>query len=111
MLLKQHEAAMVRDSVAIRRHVFSGLMKESRNEEAKPSERIAALVALGKIDIVSMFREVRSIEDRTERRPDEVEAELRSKLRELFRGEVINHDPQEGIAPGKAAQRGIEDAE
>ena len=64
MLLKEQEAAMHRDSVAIRRHVFSGLMKESRNEQAKPSERIAALIALGKIDLVSMFREVRTIEDR-----------------------------------------------
>ena len=84
-LLKQVEAAMHRDSIAIRRHVFSGLMKESRNEEAKPSERIAALIALGKIDVVSMFREVHTALVPDERRPEEVEVELRSKLRELFR--------------------------
>jgi hypothetical protein len=84
-LLKQVEAAMHRDAVAIRRHVFSGLMKESRNDEAKPSERISALIALGKIDVVSMFREVHTALVPDERRPEEVEHELRSKLRELFR--------------------------
>jgi hypothetical protein len=83
-LLQAQEAAMHRDSVAIRRHVFSSLMRESRDMSSKPSERISALIALGKIDIVSMFREVRAIEDRTERRPEEVEAELRAKLRQLF---------------------------
>jgi hypothetical protein len=119
MLLTEQEKAMHRDAVAIRRHVFSGLMKESRREDAKPSERIAALIALGKIDLVSMFREVRSVEDRTERRPEEVELELRSKLRELFRHETIEHvshpeprvlpDAQE-VSPGKS-NGDIEDVE
>lgn len=102
MLLKQQEATMHRDAVAIRRHVFSGLMAESRNALAKPSERITALIALGKIDVVSMFREVRSIEDRSERKPEEVEAELRSKLRELFRGETIEHNATEVSRPMKS---------
>ena len=101
LLLTEQEKAMHRDAVAIRRHVFSGLMKESRREDAKPSERIAALIALGKIDLVSMFREVRTVEDRTERRPEEVEQELRSKLRELFRhstieGEVLRPEESSG---------------
>jgi hypothetical protein len=108
LLLKQQEATMHRDAVAIRRHVFSGLMDESRNEKAKPSERIAALVALGKIDIVSMFREVRTVEDRMERKPEEVEAELRSKLRDLLRGEVIEHDP---VRARRKSSGPIEDGE
>lgn len=83
-LLKQIEATMHRDSVAIRRHVFSGLMKESRDPKAKASERISALIALGKIDVVGMFREVRVMEASPERSPDEVEHDLRVKLRELF---------------------------
>jgi len=102
MLLKEQEATMHRDAVAIRRHVFAGLMKESRNEMARPSERISALIALGKIDVVSMFREVRSIEDRTERKPEEVETELRSKLRELFKGETIEHNATEVSRPVKS---------
>lgn len=99
MLLKEQEVTMHRDAVAIRRHVFSGLLKESRRETAKPSERISALIALGKIDLVSMFREQRTIEDRMERKPEEVEAELRSKLRELFRHEVIEHYASETSTP------------
>jgi hypothetical protein len=84
MLLKQIEGHMHRDSVAIRRHVFSGLMKESKNEKAKPSERIQALIALGKIDVVGMFREVELSRGKDEREPEEVERDLRAKLRELF---------------------------
>lgn len=84
-LLKQMEATMHRDAVAIRRHVFAGLMRESRDMEAKASERISALVALGKIDVVGMFREVRVVEAGPERSADEVERDLRVKLRELFR--------------------------
>ena len=76
---------MHRDAVAIRRHVFSRLMSESRDMTSKASERISALIALGKIDVVSMFREVRTIESGMERNPEEVETELRSKLRELFK--------------------------
>lgn len=84
-LLKQIEATLHRDSVAIRRHVFSGLMSESRNDKAKPSERITALIALGKIDVVGMFRETKLEAPVLERDPEDVERELRDKLRELFR--------------------------
>jgi len=110
VLLKQQEMAMHRDAVAIRRHVFAGLMRESRNETARPSERISALIALGKIDVVSMFREVRSIEDRTERKPEEVEAELRSKLRELFRPETIEHNAKE-VSPRRKSNGDAEGIE
>ena len=55
---------MMRDSVAIRRHVFSRLLAESQNMASKASERISALVALGKIDIVGMFRGVHAVERR-----------------------------------------------
>jgi hypothetical protein len=43
------------------------------------------LIALGKIDVVGMFRDVHTVQALDERRPEEVENELRSKLRELFR--------------------------
>ena len=56
---------------------------------SKASERISALIALGKIDVVSMFREVRTIESGMERKPEEVETELRSKLRELFKPHAV----------------------
>jgi hypothetical protein len=37
-----------------------------------------------------------------ERRPSEVEEELRSKLRELFRGETIDLVAEEATAPEQA---------
>lgn len=83
-LLKDIESHMHRDAVTIRRHVFAGLMKESRNDKAKPSERIAALIALGKIDVVSMFREMPPDRTVSERDPQVIELELRDRLRDLF---------------------------
>jgi hypothetical protein len=100
-LLAEQEVAMHRDAVAIRRHVFSGLLKESRNEEARASERISALIALGKIDVVSMFREVRTIDQGNERKPEEVEAELRTKLRELFRDHAGSRATERTIVDGE----------
>src|SRR4029079_12958170 len=49
-LCRQVINAMMRDSVAIRRHVFSRLLAESQDMRSKPSERISALLALGRID-------------------------------------------------------------
>ena len=86
-LCQEQSQRMIRDSVAIRRHVFSHLLAESQNMASKASERISALVALGKIDIVGMFREVRAVERLSDRPPAEIEAELRSKMAQ-FLGEA-----------------------
>ena len=86
-LCQEQSQRMMRDSVAIRRHVFSRLLAESQNMASKASERISALVALGKIDIVGMFREVHAVERRQDRPPAEIEAELRSKMAQ-FLGEA-----------------------
>ena len=83
-LLKNIESHMHRDAVSIRRHVFNGLMEESRNVKAKPSERISAFIALGKIDVVSMFREMPPDKQVIERDPAIIELELRDRLRALF---------------------------
>lgn len=83
MLLRQQTEAMMRDSIAIRRHVFAGLLKESTGAE-KASDRISALVSLGKIDIVGMFREIHGIERIEDRPPEVIEAELREKLAPLL---------------------------
>jgi hypothetical protein len=84
VLLKQQTDNMMRDSVAIRRHVFSGLMAESINKESKASERISALLALGKIDMVGMFREIHGVERIDDRPPEIIEQELRAKLAPLL---------------------------
>ena len=72
------------EQASIRRHVFNGLMEESRNVKAKPSERILALIALGKIDVVSMFREMPPDKQVIERDPAIIELELRDRRRALF---------------------------
>lgn len=99
-LLNEVSKDMHRDTVSIRRHVFDGLVKESRNMKAKPSERIAALIALGKIDIVGMFRD-KGLPDRgKELMPDELEKELRDRFREFF-GKLLpspNKGTEEALA-------------
>jgi hypothetical protein len=80
MLLKEQEKAMMRDAVEIRRHVFSGLLAESKSMKNKGSERIAALIALGKIDMVGMFRELHGVERTEDRSAADIEQELREKL-------------------------------
>ncbi len=82
-LFKEQSATMVKDAVGIRKHVFNGLLKESQNDDAKPGERIKALVALGQIDIVGMFREKTS-ETAREVSPEELERELRDRLASFF---------------------------
>lgn len=83
-LLVAAEERMMRDGVLLRKHVIKGLMKESVNEDAKPAERIRALELIGKIDVVSMFKD--RVEERTvdNRKPEDIEAELRQKLRDMF---------------------------
>lgn len=79
-LLKEQERAMMRDSVAIRHHVFRGLLAESQSTKNKGSERIAALIALGKIDMVGMFRELHGVERTEDRTAEDIERELQAKL-------------------------------
>ncbi len=85
-LCQRQSAEMMRDSIAIRRHVLSRLLAESQDMENKGSERIAALVHLGRIDTVSMFREVHAVERFKDRPPEDIEAELRAKLGVFLEG-------------------------
>ena len=83
-LCRQASNAMMRDSVAIRRHVFSRLLAESQDMRSKPSERISALLALGRIDTVGMFRELHAVERLSDRPPEEIERELNDKLNQFL---------------------------
>jgi hypothetical protein len=83
-LLKEQERMMLKDAVAIRRHVFNGLMKESEDADSPPAARIRALELLGKIDIVSMFKE-RTEHVTDERKPEDIEKVLKERLRALLR--------------------------
>lgn len=82
-LLAEQKENMVRDSFAIRRYVFTGLMRETEPENnPSPSARVAALVKLGEIDIVGMFRPAKEVA-KEERRPEDIEMELRDRLARL----------------------------
>ncbi len=70
---------MVNDAVAIRKVVIEGLLREQNPEfNSSPAARVAALVNLGKLDIVDMFTAKGA--EKKERDSAEVEAELRGLL-------------------------------
>lgn len=83
-LLVAAEKRMMRDAVHLREHVIRGLLKESGNDDAKPAERIRALELIGKIDIVSMFKDRVEEKAADTRKPEDIEAELRQRLRDMF---------------------------
>lgn len=73
------------DVMRIRRHVFDRLMIESMDDDNPAASRVRAVELLGKIDVVSMFKEMK---DRT---PDQAEsvAELTEKLRKAIAGMTL----------------------
>jgi len=82
MLLQEQERAMLKDRVRLQMHVLSGLLAESQREDSKPSERISALVALGRTNVVGLYKE--DVGDPSKgRKAEEIEAELRSRLADL----------------------------
>jgi hypothetical protein len=78
----QHTHAL--DAKRIRQHVFDRLMIESVEDESPPAARIKALELLGKIDVVSMFKEQK--ESPLGERLDvaELEAKLKQTLAKLI---------------------------
>jgi hypothetical protein len=84
-LCEQQSAMLLRDSIAIRRHIFRRLLAESQSSENRGSERIAALALLGKIDSVGMFREIHSLERVEDRPPELIAEELQAKLAQFLR--------------------------
>ena len=84
-MLSDIQSKMMRDAIGIRKHVFTRLLMESEDSESPPAARIRALELLGKIDIVGMFRD--RVEQRIvdNRKPEEIEQELRDRLRDMMR--------------------------
>ena len=99
--LKVMQDRMIRDAVAIRRHVFRGLMRESEDmEKGSSMSRLKALELLGKIDIVSMFKDkAEAVEDR---KPEEIEADIRARLRALM--VPTGHNKDRSDEPGEAGE-------
>lgn len=73
------------DAMRIRQHVFDRLMMESVDDENPPAARIRSLELLGKIDVVSMFKEQKGdAKDHSGDDPAELEAKLRGMLGKMF---------------------------
>lgn len=70
-----------------REFVTDGIMRIAMLGE-KESNRLAALIALGKTVGIDLFRDVH-VTERRERSADEIDAELRTKLEALQRGLTI----------------------
>lgn len=72
------------DAMRIRQHVFDRLMIESVEDESPPAARIKALELLGKIDVVSMFKEQKGPNLPEESDPVALEAKLRTMLKAIL---------------------------
>lgn len=71
------------DAARIRRHVMDNLLKESIDMDSPASARISALVALGKIDVVGMFKEHKGDQNKDDVDPDRLKTKLRGLLEEM----------------------------
>lgn len=73
------------DAARIRRHVMDGLLRESVDfsDKSNASARIKALVALGNVDVVGMFREQKGKDAETVGDVDSLKAKLKVLLQEM----------------------------
>lgn len=72
------------DALRIRQHVFDRLMIESVDDDSPPTARIRALELLGKIDVVSMFKEQKGPELPEAQDVQGLEAKLKEMLARLI---------------------------
>jgi hypothetical protein len=75
----------------VRQHVFDRLMMESMDPKNPASVRVNAAVWLGKVDIVAMFRENIEAKPADQRKPDDIEQEIRTRLSALLGGKTIDN--------------------
>lgn len=73
------------DAARIRRHVMDGLLRESVDfsEKSNASARIKALIALGNVDVVGMFREQKGKDVEVIGDVDSLKAKLKVLLQEM----------------------------
>jgi hypothetical protein len=97
LMARRQEQTFALDSMRVRQHVFDRLMIESVTDENPPAARIKALELLGKIDVVSMFKELKGPADELGKLD---ERDLQAKLQEAL-GRLIDVSPVSGT---KASQ-------
>lgn len=96
VLEERYRKSLIHNVKHVRQHVFDGLMRESMDKNNKASDRIKALVALGNVDVVGMFKENREATAIPSRKSAEIEAQIKDKLRKFLDSEVIDITPQSG---------------
>lgn len=84
LLQVRQEKSFALDAARIRAHVFDRLMIESVEDDSPPAARIRALELLGKIDVVSMFKEQKGPAVDEHADPVELEAKLKAALGKLL---------------------------
>ena len=110
LMALREERTFALDAKRIRQHVFDRLMIESVEDDSPPAARIKALELLGKIDVVSMFKEQRgpAVDERAD--PAVLEAKLKAHLERLIglTGKVIDH-PKDVAGFGRGIKAPDED--
>ena len=84
LLQVRQEKSFALDAMRIRAHVFDRLMIESVEDDSPPAARVRALELLGKIDVVSMFKEQKGPAPDEHADPVELEAKLKAALGKLL---------------------------
>lgn len=84
LLEVRREKSFALDAMRTRQHVFERLMQESVDDDNPPAARIKALELLGRIDVVSMFKEQKGPALPETSDPIELEAKLRTMLTSIL---------------------------
>jgi len=84
LLKERQEKTHALDAKRIRQHVFDRLMVESVDDDNPPAVRVRSLELLGKIDVVSMFKEQKGGEREAEDDVHELEVKLKAALARLI---------------------------
>lgn len=91
ILEDRYHKSLIHNVRHVRQHVFDRLMAESMDPKSPPSARINAVVWLGKVDVVGMFKENIEATVTSPRTSDDIETEIRTRLAALLGGQVIDN--------------------
>lgn len=91
ILEDRYNKSLIHNVKHVRQHVFDRLMIESIDPKSPPSARIQAVVWLGKVDVVGMFKENMEAETTDKRKVEDIEKEIRARLTALLGGQTIDN--------------------
>lgn len=91
LLEDRYNKSLIHNVKAVRQHIFDRLMIESLDYKNRDTARLKALELLGKVDVVGMFKENIEARPVDQRKPDDIEQEIRTRLAALLGGKVIDN--------------------